>query len=109
MDLPDFVIAGSYDWLNFVEDVLSNSDVGVIPYPPNILHFSYTVLSKLFDYMAAGKPIISTNLIEVGNIIKMFNCGLVAKNWKEFKLYLETLYYDRELAKRLGENGRRAA
>jgi len=109
MDLPDYVHIGSYGWVSFVKDILSNSDIGVIPYPPNRLHFSYTMLSKLFDYMAAGKPIISTALKETGNIIRMFNCGLVARNWKEFKLHLKKLYRNREFAQKLGENGRRAA
>ena len=59
--------------------------------------------------MAAGKPVISTNLKETAKVLKMFNCGLVARDWKEFELHIERLYYDRELAKKLGENGRKAA
>ena len=108
MDLPDYVYVGSYDWPSFVKDILSNSDIGIIPYP-NRLHFSYTMLSKPFDYMAAGKPIISTDLEETGNMIRTFNCGLVARDWNEFELHLKRLYRDREFAKKLGENGRRAA
>lgn len=108
MDLPDYVHVDSYSWQDFIKNVLSNSDIGVIPYPTNKLHFSNTMLAKPFDYMAAGKPIISTNLKETGNLIRKYNCGLVAKNWKEFELNLETLYYDRDFAKKLGENGRRA-
>jgi len=59
--------------------------------------------------MAAGKPIISTNLYEVSRIITAFNCGLVAKDWKEFALHVEKLYRNRELARKLGYNGRIAA
>jgi len=46
---------------------------------------------------------------ETGNIIRTFNCGLVARDWNEFELHLKRLYRDREFAKKLGENGRRAA
>jgi len=109
MYLPSWVHVSNHPWPEFVRRVLVNSDICVIPYPPDKLFFSSIAPVKLFDYMAAGKPIISTNLKETGNIIKTYNCGLVARNWKEFELYLETLYYDRELAKKLGENGRRAA
>jgi glycosyltransferase involved in cell wall biosynthesis len=108
MDLPQWVHIAQYDWPTFIEHEVAESDVCVIPYPPNKLHFSYTSIAKLFDYMAVGKPIISTNLIETGRIIRMFNCGLVAKDWGEFKLHLKKLYYNRQLARELGENGRRA-
>jgi glycosyltransferase involved in cell wall biosynthesis len=109
MELPDYVRISSQSWPNFVEDVLLNSDVGVIPYPADKLYFSYTTPAKTFDYMAAGKPVISTNLFEVGKIIKTFECGLIAKGWDEFEVCLEKLYYDRAFAKKLGENGRQAA
>jgi glycosyltransferase involved in cell wall biosynthesis len=62
--------------------------------------------AKLFDYMAAGKPIISTNLKEVGDIIRSNDCGLVAENWAEFEVHLKRLYEDRALATKLGKNGR---
>jgi len=107
--LPHWVDKKQYNWPQFVSLILSKADIGVIPYPPNRLHFSYTMPAKLSDYMAAGKPVISTNLKETAKVLKMFNCGLVARDWKEFELHIEKLYYDRELAKKLGENGRKAA
>jgi len=109
IDLPIWVHNAQSSWPRFVSGILSETDIGVIPYPPNRLHFSYTMCTKVFDYMAAGKPVISTNLKETSNIIKMFNCGLVARDWKEFELHIERLYHNRELAKKLGENGRKAA
>lgn len=108
MNLPRWVRMAHYDWPTFVDGILFRSDICVIPYPSNRLGFFRAVPAKLFDYMAAGKPIVSTDLKEVSDIIRMFNCGLVARDWKEFKLHLERLCHDRELAKKLGENGRRA-
>jgi len=108
MELPDFVHIASYPWPTFVNDVLASADVCVIPYPPDSFTFRYASPAKLSDYMAAGKPIISTNLFYTAKIIKKYNCGFVAKNWDEFEFYIEKLYNDRELAKKLGENGLRA-
>ena len=109
MDLPQWVPVAQGDWPSFVDGILFQSDVCVIPYPPNRLTFFHAVPAKLFDYMGACKPIISTNLKEVSGILKKFNCGLVARDWTEFELHLKRLYHDRELAKKLGQNGREAA
>jgi len=97
------------DYLTYVKDVLETADICVIPYP-NTKHFwNYTLLTKFVEYMAAGKPIVSTDLKETGKLIKIYNCGLIANNWEEFKEYIRRLYYDRGLAIELGRNGRRAA
>jgi len=56
--------------------------------------------------MAAGKPIVSINLKETSRILNRFNCGLIANDWGEFELALETLYQNRELSRELGNNGR---
>lgn len=109
MELPDFVHLVSYPWPKFVNDVLASADVCVIPYPPDSFTFRYASLAKLSDYMATGKPVVSTNLFYTAKIIKKYNCGFVAKNWDEFEFYIEKLYNDRELAKKLGENGLRAS
>lgn len=109
VSLPEWAVQKQVeDWIYYVKDHLEKSDVCVIPYPSK-LFWNLTLLAKLFDYMAAGKPIISTNLKEKGNIIKTFNCGLIAKDWKEFEQHIERLYQDRELAIKLGKNGRKAA
>ena len=97
------------DYLTYVEDILETSDICVIPYPNTKLHFYYTLPAKFAEYMVAGKPIISTNLKEVGKYIKAFNCGLVANNREEFKEHIRRLYCNRNLAIELGRNGRRAA
>ncbi len=108
MDLPPWVHVAYCDWPNFVDGILFRADVCVIPYPPNRFGFFHSVPAKLLDYMAAGKPIISTNLKEVGDIIRSNNCGLIAKDWTEFEAHLRRLYEDRELATKLGNNGRAA-
>jgi glycosyltransferase involved in cell wall biosynthesis len=109
MDLPEWVDTRTADWPTFLKDILERADVGVIPYPPERLLFHYCMPAKTFDYMAAGKPVVSTNLKEIGNVIRTHDCGLVARDWGQFQNYLERLYRDRQYATSLGKNGRKAA
>ena len=109
MDTPDWVQIKSYDWLTMARQVLPSSDICVIPYPSNRVTFSHGLPAKLFDYMGAGKPVVSTNLEGTGLLLKRYNCGLVAENWQDFSDCIERIYNDPQLAKRLGANGRRAA
>jgi glycosyltransferase involved in cell wall biosynthesis len=108
-DLPDWIHSTHCNWVDFVKNVLTKADIGLIPYPPSRLHFSYTMPAKLADYMAAGKPIVSTDLKETKKMITLSNCGLVARDWNEFGEYIKELCSDHELAEKLGRNGRKAA
>jgi glycosyltransferase involved in cell wall biosynthesis len=109
MNLPCWVQNIQTNWLDFINNILVNSDICVIPYPPAKLHFTYTMPAKLADYMAAGKPIVSSAAKETALILRQFDCGLVAKNWDEFGEQIERLYLNYDLALRLGRNGRIAA
>lgn len=109
MHLPTWIHVSDYPWPKFVHCVLENADICVVPYPPDKVFFSSIAPVKLFDYMAAGKPVVSTNIEETSKIIREYNCGLIAKDWNEFKFHIKTLYFDRTLAMKLGKNGRIAA
>jgi glycosyltransferase involved in cell wall biosynthesis len=108
-DVPSWVKIGQYNWPSFVRSILPECDVCVIPYSPSKFMFCHSVPAKLSDYMGAGKPVISTDLKEVGDIIRSSNCGLVAKDWDEFGICLRKLYNDRILCEELGNNGRATA
>lgn len=108
MPLPNWVSAFQLNWPEFVQKILLPSDICVLPYPPGKIFFDRIPSVKLFDYMAAGKPVISTDLPEVEEIFTSFNCGLVTKDWNQFKQHIEKLSHDKELAKTLGMNGREA-
>jgi glycosyltransferase involved in cell wall biosynthesis len=41
------------------------------------LNYRYSLPNKLFDYIAAGIPVIASNLPETGEIINDNNCGLI--------------------------------
>jgi glycosyltransferase involved in cell wall biosynthesis len=94
-------------WLDYLENTLQKCDICVVPYPPKG-HWNFGHLAKVFDYMAAGKPVLSMNLAETGRIIKKYKCGLTANNWKEFYKNIVLVSKNSELAVRLGRNGRSA-
>lgn len=60
----------------YVPYILSRSSVNVLNYSPT--HFNWSrgnSSNKLFEYMASGKPVIST--VKMGySIIEKYNCGL---------------------------------
>jgi len=95
------------NWLEWKDILSEEADVCVVPYPRKI-HWDLSQHIKLVDYMAAGKPIVSMYYHDTASILEKYKCGLSAHDWKEFKDHITRLYYDRELAKTLGENGRRA-
>jgi len=95
------------NWLDWVKNVLEQADVCVLPYPRRV-HWNLTHLAKISDYMAAGKPVISTNLAETSRIFRKYGCGLVANDWGHFEELVVKLCEDRELAVNIGKAARRA-
>lgn len=95
------------NWFEWTKLLSEKADICVIPYPRKV-HWDITFHMKLPDYMAAGKPIVSIYGVETKYILEKYECGLIANDWKEFEEQIIRLYNDRELAKTLGCNGRRA-
>jgi glycosyltransferase involved in cell wall biosynthesis len=97
----------STHWFDYIENTLQVCDICIVPYPPKG-HWNVGHLAKVFDYMAAGKPVLSTNLAETGRILTKYKCGLTANNWKDFGKNIILVSENSELAMRLGRNGRLA-
>jgi len=95
------------DWFEWIRALCEEADICVVPYPKR-LHWDLTHHIKLPDYMAAGKPIVAMYGRETASLLEKHKCGLTATNWDEFQEHIIRLYKDRELAKTLGENGRKA-
>jgi glycosyltransferase involved in cell wall biosynthesis len=88
--------------------LLQRANVGVVPHLANN-SWNSTIPNKLFDYMAAGLPVLSSNARPAARVVRETNAGLVY-----------TDINDRELAERLvvlssaetrarhGASGRRA-
>jgi glycosyltransferase involved in cell wall biosynthesis len=66
---------------------------------------------KIFEYMACGKPVVTTDVGNLRRIIDRHNCGLVVQpgDIDAMSEALMKLVRDPDLAKALGENGRKAA
>ncbi|MBI5412945.1 glycosyltransferase family 4 protein [Candidatus Peregrinibacteria bacterium] len=92
MRMPEFVAA---------------ADVCIIPYKATDT-FRNTFPSKMFDYMAGGKPILINLEGEASELIKKAKCGLLVKeeNAQDMANMILKLKSDRNLTKSLGKAGR---
>ena len=66
---------------------------------------------KIFEYMACGKPVITTDVGNLKNIIGRHDCGLLVQpgDIDGMSQALMKLVKDPELSQKLGENGHEAA
>lgn len=55
----------------------SSADLGIIPYLPICLNNKLCTPNKLFEYISAGIPILSHNLVEIAKLTQNFDIGLV--------------------------------
>lgn len=92
-----------------VFEILSQSHIGMaILHPdPNYLE---SLPTKLFEYMAAGLPVIASNFPLWKEIVEGNECGLTVDplNRKEIAQAIEYLLDHPEVRQKMGENGRRA-
>ena len=89
-------------------EYISRCHVGLIPHPKNG-HTDHTIPNKIFDYMAAGKPVIVSNADPLERIATDNGCGLVFTdgNARELAEVIRGLN-DRERRQVMGHNGRQA-
>jgi len=90
---------------------MEKADVGIIcllPSPNNIAAASRN--NKLFEYMSAGLPVISSNFPSWRNIVEGNNCGLTVDpmNPEEIAKAIEYLLEQPELMEEMGRNGQNA-
>lgn len=89
---------------NKIIGYLKISKVGIISHL-STEHTNTTIPNKLFDYMAFGIPVVSTDLAPIKRIINEANCGYTYKhgNKSEFIKIIEKLVDSDN--KKIGENG----
>ena len=58
----------------------ASADFGVVPYKVIDLNTRYCMPNKFFEFIQAGLPILSNNLIEVDKVIKMIGGGGMVAN-----------------------------
>ncbi len=59
-----------------VPGLIAQGSAGIVPHYA-CSHWNTTIPNKLFDYMAAGKPVIVSDAIPTARIVKEVGCGLV--------------------------------
>jgi glycosyltransferase involved in cell wall biosynthesis len=95
-----------------VPDMLSIADIAVVPSAPvSASHGGTGTPLKLFEYMAAGKPIVATALNQAAEVIRDGNNGLLveAGDINQFAEAILRLLKDPGERVRLGQNARQQA
>ncbi|MBT6048571.1 MAG: glycosyltransferase, partial [Candidatus Scalindua sp.] len=103
-------------WISFFDDIsysvninqfISKCYLMVIPNPDHI-YFQTTLHLKLFDSLACGRPVVSTNCKETAKILNSHHCGLVSDfTEQDFAEKITQLLMNRKEASVMGRNGRR--
>ncbi len=88
-------------------EALARATVLVIPHPANP-YFDAALPVKLFDSMAAGRPVVVTPRFETRRVVEAADAGRIAAgdSADDLAVAILPLLHDRALAQRLGANGR---
>lgn len=92
-----------------IAKVLNESIVGIVTLLPTPNHVnSYPI--KMFEYMAAGMPIIASNIPLWEEIIQKHNCGICVdpRSVEEIEKAIKHITKNPEAAKVMGRNGEKA-
>jgi glycosyltransferase involved in cell wall biosynthesis len=97
-------------WIDnrLVPEYIASSDVCIISHR-KCSHWDNTIPNKLFDYMAAGKPVLASDVSPMRRIMTDTQCGLIYKDddLDDCCAQLKRLM-DPILRERLGKEGERA-
>ena len=94
-----------------VPKFLADAMVGVIPLPDNVTTRTFTCPLKLFEYMAAGVPIVASRLPTIEEIVSdnkealLYTCG----DERDLAEKINMLLGDPALAEKLSRGARSAA
>ena len=93
-----------------VVDHASSATIGVSPIVPSCLNYEYSLPNKLFQYMAAGIPVVASDFPQVREVVVGSDAGLVVDTQRPEAIAaaLNELLGDRDAALAMGERGRKA-
>lgn len=58
----------------------ANSDLGITLDKDTNLNYKYSLPNKIFDYLKAGIPVLSSNLPELSKVVKTYGVGCITPN-----------------------------
>jgi len=79
------LVANDVEFLGYVEShaealqIVADSDIGLMPHRKNE-SWDTTIPNKLFDYMAAGLPVVSSNAAPCERVLRETNAGRVFRS-----------------------------
>lgn len=92
-----------------IPDFINSTDIGVMPFIGRYDYNKAKSPTKLFEFMACGKPCITSPIGEMKTIIRHGENGFLAETKEEFVKYIELLANDATLRDRIGKNARKTA
>ena len=88
--------------------LVAAADVGLVPHHA-VESWNTTIPNKLFDYMAAGLPVDTSDAIPAARVVRTFGCGLVYRSRDPVALAAQLRrLFDSTERSTMGEAGRRA-
>ena len=92
-----------------VKEILSTSKIGLVTLHP-LVNYVEAMPVKMFEYMAAGIPVIASNFPLWKDIVETNNCGVCVDplNSDEIAAALNRIFSDEAIAKSMGMNGQKA-
>lgn len=87
------------------------ADAGISLDKDTDINYRFSLPNKIFDYIAAGIPVISSDLPEVSRIIRGYDCGVIVSSVSPEKIAaaVSELAEDPELHARLRNNALKAS
>lgn len=84
----------------------ASADLGIIPYQATCLNNYYCTPNKLFEFLAAGIPILASDLPAIRAILSVYKTGTVAdlSSSKYIALHLDRIFMDEQTFEKYAKN-----